>query len=83
MTSRTSPTSASSRRSSRPRARSAPCSSFGQRARPAADGSQIARLRGVLYHGLIAPLIEAVKELDARLSALEAQIGGGRPGEPG
>jgi hypothetical protein len=26
----------------------------------------------VAYHGLVAPLIEAVKELDARLSALEA-----------
>jgi Chaperone of endosialidase len=26
----------------------------------------------VAYHGLVAPLIEAVKELDARLSALES-----------
>jgi hypothetical protein len=33
-------------------------------------------LKRVHYYGLIGPLIEAVKELDARLRALEAQAGG-------
>jgi hypothetical protein len=28
----------------------------------------------VAYHGLIGPLVEAVKELDARLTALEARL---------
>ena len=43
----------------------------------------------VAYHGLIAPLIEAVKELDARLSALESAQAAGtaelshRPGRDG
>jgi hypothetical protein len=33
-------------------------------------------LKRVHYYGLIGPLIEAVKELDARLRALEVQAGG-------
>jgi trimeric autotransporter adhesin len=28
----------------------------------------------VAYHGLIGPLVEAVKELDARLTAIEARL---------
>lgn len=31
--------------------------------------------RAVAYHGLVGPLVEAVKELDARLSALEGRLG--------
>ena len=30
--------------------------------------------RKVAYHGLVAPLIEAVKELDSRVRALEAAV---------
>ena len=31
--------------------------------------------RAVAYHGLVGPLVEAVKELDARLAALEERLG--------
>lgn len=34
------------------------------------------------YAGLLAPVIEALKELDARLSAVEAAIGGGEDRTP-
>jgi hypothetical protein len=36
----------------------------------------------VAYDGLIGPLIEAVKELDARVRALEARLGAGGREDP-
>lgn len=38
----------------------------------------------VAYHGLVAPLIEAVKELDVRLSVLESALAAGtaQPARP-
>jgi hypothetical protein len=36
----------------------------------------------VAYYGLIGPLIEAVKELDARVRELEARLGEGGPEDP-
>ena len=38
-------------------------------------------IKRVHYYGLIAPLIEAVKELDARLAALEAERLTSGPGD--
>jgi hypothetical protein len=42
-------------------------------------------IKRVNYHGLVAPLIEAVKELDARVARLEAQLAPSAddPGPPG
>jgi hypothetical protein len=35
-------------------------------------------VKTIAYHGLIGPLIEAVKELDARLTALETRLPAGQ-----
>lgn len=40
-------------------------------------------IKRVHYYGLIGPLIQAVKELDARLSLLEARLPEQPPQEPG
>ena len=48
---------------------------------PELVGTDARGFKTVHYHGLFGPLIEAVKELDGRLSAVEAKLAASPPGD--